>query len=190
MPIDGKNLKQARVNLAIKPSEPKIFFTLTQATKKNLSIVGTYSADCFPQLSTLFLEDKNNNIELDLSFDFEEKSPCLAGTLMVDIWATCQRCLQEMNFKKSITIHLLFIAKHRKSNLTQESEQEIEIINTDQDELNIVDIISDEILLNMPMSLKHLNPCQSHASLVDDSKTQNEAKDTYQPFSNLKQLTQ
>lgn len=136
---------------------PKKSILLINAARKSLKISGCYPQEIFPKISQI---SSSSRIKIDLCFDMVNDRPILTGTLTVKLSIICQRCMDIMDFSANIAVNLLFInEKTQQESIEERLALDVEIFPLNDNELDLVDIISDEILLALPMSPKHKKNC-------------------------------
>ena len=136
------------------PDQLKLF----KFAKKEVSLTGQYRITDFPRISEI-TSRKTGNIDVDLSFYLEnDKTPCVDGIIKLDIVLLCQRCLEELYIALNVNITIAFV-KHEQQ--AEGLDLHYEIYVTENDELTTIDLISDEILLLIPMVPMHDSECKS-----------------------------
>ncbi|SVD77096.1 uncharacterized protein METZ01_LOCUS429950 [marine metagenome] len=149
-------------------------------SKKEVSLSGQYHIADFPRISEI-ASNKKNNVEVDLSFYLEnDKTPCIDGIIKLDIVLPCQRCLEELHIALNINFTLAFV-RHEEQG--EELGSHYEIYVTEEDELKTIDLISDEILLSIPMVPMHDYDCMAEINTQEIV-----VKKSENPFSILKNI--
>ncbi len=134
------------------PGQLKLF----NFAKKEISLSGLYQISDFPKISEI-ASNKKDNVKVDLSFYLKNnKTPCVDGIIQLDIVLTCQRCLDDLSIALKVDFNLAFIRHNQES---EELDSHYEIYVTEKEELATHDLISDEILLSIPMVPMHDYDC-------------------------------
>ena len=134
------------------PSQLKLF----NFAKKEISLSGLYQISDFPKISEI-ASNKKDNIRVDLSFYLKNnKTPCVDGIIHLDIVLACQRCLDDLSIALKVNFNLAFV-RHGQQPEGLDSHYEIYVI--EEEELLTHDLISDEILLSIPMVPMHDYDC-------------------------------
>ena len=124
--------------------------------KKEISLSGLYQISDFPKISEI-ASNKKDNIKVDLSFYLKNnKTPCVDGIIDLDIVLPCQRCLDDLSIALKVNFNLAFV-KHNQQSEELDSHYETYLI--EEEELATHDLISDEILLSIPMIPTHDYDC-------------------------------
>jgi len=125
--------------------------------KKEVKLVGNFKVSGLPRLSEI-ASNVNDIVEVDLSFHIEnEKTPCIEGIIQSQLLLNCQRCLDNLEFDLNILINIAFI-KNENDASGLDDKYEIHLIEDDE-ELETKDLITDEILLSLPMAPTHDFDC-------------------------------
>ena len=133
------------------PDQIKLF----NFAKKEISLSGIYQISDFPKISEIASNNKDN-VRVDLSFYLKNnKTPCVDGIIHLDIVLACQRCLDDLSIALEVNFNLAFV-KHNQESEELESH---EIYVIEDEELATHDLISDEILLSIPMAPMHDYDC-------------------------------
>ena len=158
------------------PSQLKLF----NFAKKEVSLSGLYQISDFPKISEI-ANNKKDNVKVDLSFYLKNnKTPCVDGIIELDIVLACQRCLDDLSIILKIDFNLAFVRYEKQG---EELDSYYEIYVTEEDELATYDLISDEILLSIPMVPTHDYDCikEINGQEIVEEKSEN-------PFAILKKL--
>ena len=83
----------------------------------------------------------------------------------LDIVLACQRCLDDLSIALKINFNLAFV---RQSQESDEIDSHYEIYLIEEEELASHDLISDEILLSIPMVPSHDYDCRKE---INDQET-------------------
>ena len=158
------------------PDQLKLF----NFAKKEISLSGLYQISDFPKISEI-ASNKSDNVRVDLSFYLKNnKTPCVDGIIELDIVLPCQRCLDDLSIVLKVNFNLAFV-KHDQQSEELDSHYEIYVI--EEEELATHDLISDEILLSIPMVPTHDYDCikDINGQKIVEEKSEN-------PFDILKKL--
>jgi len=124
--------------------------------KKEISLSGIYQISDFPKISEIARNIKDN-VRVDLSFYLKNnKTPCVEGIIELDIVLACQRCLDDLSIALKADFNLAFVRDVQESD---ELDSLYEIYVIEDEELATHDLISDEILLSIPMVPTHDYEC-------------------------------
>ena len=158
------------------PGQLKLF----NFAKKEISLSGLYQISDFPRISEIS-NNKKDNIKVDLSFYLKNnKTPCVDGIIDLDIVLPCQRCLDDLSIALKVNFNLAFV-RHDQQSEELDSNYEIYVIK--EEELATLDLISDEILLSIPMVPTHDYDCikETNKQEIVEGKSEN-------PFAILKKI--
>lgn len=158
------------------PGQLKLF----NFAKKEISLSGIYQISDFPKISEIS-RNKKNDVKVDLSFYLEnDKTPCIDGIIQLDIVLVCQRCLDDLSIALEVNFNLAFVRHNQES---EELDSHYEIYVIEEEELATYDLISDEILLSIPMVPMHDYDCikEINEKEIVEGKSEN-------PFAILKKI--
>ena len=134
------------------PEQLKLF----NFAKKEISLSGIYQISDFPKISEIVSNNKDN-VRVDLSFYLKNnKTPCVDGIIQLDIVLACQRCLDDLSIGLKVNFNLAFVRHNQES---EELDLHYEIYVIEEEELATHDLISDEILVSIPMVPMHDYDC-------------------------------
>ena len=153
---------------------------LLNFAKKEISLSGVYQISDFPKISEI-ASNKRDNLRVDLSFYLKNnKTPCVDGIIELDILLACQRCLDDLSIVLKVNFNLAFVKHDQQS---EELDSHYEIYVTEEEELATHDLISDEILLSIPMVPTHNYDCikEINKQEIVEGKSEN-------PFAILKKI--
>ena len=132
--------------------------TLFKFAKKNFSVIDELNIEDLPRINEIS-SDNSDNIKVNFSFYIENNTtPCLDGEVSLIIYLTCQRCLEELPVSLDLNFSLAFVKNESQA---EELSKHLEIYLFEGEELSLIDLISDEILLSIPMVPKHNSNCLS-----------------------------
>ena len=158
------------------PSQLKLF----NFAKKEISLSGLYQISDLARVSEI-ASNKTDKININLSFYLDnDKTPCIDGIIALDIVLICQRCLEELNISLKVRFNLAFVRNEKQG---EELDSNYEIYVIEEEELATHDLISDEILLSIPMVPTHDYDCikDINGQEIVEEKSEN-------PFAILKKL--
>ncbi len=132
--------------------------TLFKFAKKNFSVIDELNIEDLPRINEIS-SDNSDNIKVNFSFYIENNTiPCLDGEVSLMIYLACQRCLEELPVSLDLNFSLAFVKNESQA---EELSKHLEIYLFEGEELSLIDLISDEILLSIPMVPKHNLDCLS-----------------------------
>lgn len=158
------------------PSQLKLF----NFAKKEISLSGLYQISDLPKISEI-ASNKKDNLRVDLSFYLKNnKTPCVDGIIQLDIVLACQKCLDDLPIALKVNFYLAFVRHDQQSD---ELDSHYELYVIEEEELTTLDLISDEILLSIPMVPTHDYDCikETNKQEIVEGKSEN-------PFSILKKI--
>ena len=158
------------------PDQLKLF----NFAKKEISLSGLYQISDFPRITEI-ASNKKDNVRVELSFYLKNnKTPCVEGIIELDIVLTCQRCLDNLSIALKVNFNLAFVRNDQQS---EELDSHYEIYVIEEEELATFDLISDEILLSIPMVPTHDYDCikEINGQEIVEGKSEN-------PFAILKKI--
>ncbi len=158
------------------PEQIKLF----NFAKRELSFEQIYQVGDFPRLSDV-LSNPGDKVAVKLSFYLEEgKIPCVSGVIELEAALSCQRCLEAFKLKLKPEFKLAFVTNEQQG---QDLDADHEISLLEEDELSTIELITDEILLSIPMIPMHEHECLEYQ---DDENLDVEKPEN--PFAILKTL--
>jgi uncharacterized protein len=125
--------------------------------KKEVKLNGDYKVSELSRLSEI-ASNENDKVEVDLSFHLEnERIPCVEGIIKSILVLDCQRCLDSLQVDLKVPFSIAFARNEFQAD-SLDDKFEIYIIGDDE-ELETKDLITDEILLSIPMAPSHDYDC-------------------------------
>ena len=155
---------------------------LFKFARKEASLHGDYKIAAMPRISEI-ARNTEDRVKVDLSFYLEnDKTPCIKGIIKANIILDCQRCLEALPLELNVLFNLAFV---RHESQAEELDTSFEIYNIGEEEdLDSIDLITDEILLSIPMAPSHDFDC----SLKIDKEKEIVEKISKNPFDVLKNI--
>ena len=152
-------------------------------SRKGESISGEYAVNELGRLAGLVYDTEGNvNFKLEFSFIENPKLPLITGQLKAHLNLVCQRCLDAFHHQIEREIKLVVINKDFDQE-TIPAEYEFVVSNHAAD-LKLKDLIEDEIILAIPISIMHdENECKA-SKLVKSVNRENKTS----PFAILKDI--
>ena len=149
--------------------------------KRELNLEGDYKISNLSRLSEI-ARNNNDRVEVDLSFHLENgKTPCVEGIINLQLVLDCQRCLDDLEVDLKVTFNIAFV-RHESQADSLEDKYEIYLVGNNE-ELETKDLITDEILLSIPMAPSHDFDC---GLKIDNEDKVEEARE--HPFDVLKNI--
>ena len=125
--------------------------------KKEVKLNGNYKISELSRLTEI-ASNENDKVEVDLFFRLENgKIPCVEGIIKSILVLDCQRCLDNLEVDLRVTFGIAFTRNESQTDILDE-KFEIYIIGEDE-ELDTKNLITDEILLSIPMAPSHDFDC-------------------------------
>ena len=135
------------------PKKIKLF----KFARKEASLHGDYKISGMPRISEI-ARNTEDIIKVDLSFYLEnDKMPCIKGIIAANIILDCQRCLEAFPVELKVNFNLAFV-RYEDQAEGLDSSFEVYVIGEEED-LDSIDLITDEILLSIPMAPSHDFDC-------------------------------
>ena len=125
--------------------------------KKEVKLNGDYKVSELSRLSEI-ASNENDKVEVDLSFRLANgRIPCVEGIIKSLLVLNCQRCLDSLQVDLQVPFDIAFARNEFQAD-SLDDKFEIYLIG-DNEELEIKDLITDEILLSIPMAPSHDYDC-------------------------------
>ena len=125
--------------------------------KKEVKLNGNYKVSELSRLSEI-VSNENDVVEVDLSFRLENgRIPCVEGIIKSILVLDCQRCLDILQVDLKVPFSIAFVRNELQAD-SLDDKFEIYLIGDDE-ELETKDLITDEILLSIPMAPSHDYDC-------------------------------
>ena len=132
--------------------------------KKEAMLNGDYVISDLSRLSEI-ANNGNDNVEVDLAFHLENgKTPCVEGIIKLKLVLDCQRCLDNLEVDLRVTFGIAFI---RNESQAYSLDDKFEIYLIGEEELDTKNLITDEILLTIPMAPSHDFDCGLKTDIGD-----------------------
>jgi len=125
--------------------------------KKRVTLNGDYKISELSRLTEI-ASNKNDKVKVNLSFSLENgRIPCVEGIIKSILVLDCQRCLDSLQLDLKVSFDIAFV---RNEFQADSLDDKFEIyLNGDNEELETKDLITDEILLSIPMAPSHDFDC-------------------------------
>ncbi len=135
------------------PKKLKLF----NFAKKEVNLHGEYKISNMPRVSEI-AKNNNDRVEVDLSFHLDNgKTPCVKGIIDLKVVLDCQRCLDDLVIDLNIPFKLAFVKHENQASMLDNT---YEIYHAQEvEELETIELITDEILLSIPMAPSHNFEC-------------------------------
>ena len=125
--------------------------------KKEVKLNGDFKVSELSRLSEI-ASNQNDKVEVDLYFRLENgRIPCVKGMIKSILVLDCQRCLDSLQVDLKVPFDIAFARNEFQAD-SLEDKFEIYLIGDDE-ELETKDLITDEILLSIPMAPSHDFDC-------------------------------
>jgi len=125
--------------------------------KKEVKLNGDFKVSELSRLSEI-ASNENDKVEVDLSFRLENgRIPCVEGIIKSILVLDCQRCLDSLQVNLKVKFSIAFVRNEYQAGSLGD-KFEIYLIGDDE-ELETKDLITDEILLSIPMAPSHDFDC-------------------------------
>ena len=145
----------------------------------NLSFVGEFDLAELPRVKELVI--RGSAVHIRMQFALVENKIIANGQLTFDAYMACANCLEEMVYSCDTPLELVFTSQPD----TDKSGREcIEIVDTFT-EFDTLEFVAEEVLLNIPMFVKHDYDCIELKQEADGERA-----NTQKPLANLKDFIQ
>ena len=125
--------------------------------KKEVKLNGDFKVSELSRLSEI-ASNENDKVEVDLYFRLENgRIPCVEGIIKSILVLDCQRCLDILQVDLKVPFSIAFVRNELQAD-SLDDKFEIYLIGDDE-ELETKDLITDEILLSIPMAPSHDYDC-------------------------------
>ncbi len=125
--------------------------------KKEVNLYGEYKIANVPRVSDL-ARNTEDNLKVNLSFHLENgKTPCVKGIIKSKIVLDCQRCLDALDLDLKVFFNLAFVGYESQAE-GLDRVYEVYVLG-ENEEIDTLDLISDELLLSLPMAPSHKFDC-------------------------------
>jgi len=125
--------------------------------KKEVELIGDLKISDLSRLSEI-ANNKNDLVEVYLSFHLENgKTPCVEGIIKSKLVLDCQRCLDNLELDLKVPFDIAF-TKNESQAEGLNDKFEIYLVGEDE-EIDTKDLVTDEILLSIPMAPSHEFDC-------------------------------
>ena len=125
--------------------------------KKEVKLNGDLKVSELSRLSEI-ASNENDKVEVDLYFRLENgRIPCVEGIIKSILVLDCQRCLDSLQVDLKVPFNIAFARNEFQAD-SLDDKFEIYLIGDDE-ELETKDLITDEILLSIPMAPSHDYDC-------------------------------
>ena len=125
--------------------------------KKEVKLNGDYKISELSRLSEI-ASNENDKVEVDLSFRLANgRIPSVEGIIKSLLVLDCQRCLDSLQVDLQVSFNIAFARNEFQAD-SLDDKFEIYLIGDDE-ELETKDLITDEILLSIPMAPSHDYDC-------------------------------
>ena len=136
--------------------------------KKEVKLNGDFKVSELSRLSEI-ASNENDKVEVDLSFRLENgRIPCVEGIIKLKLVLNCQRCLDNLEMDLRVTFGIAF-TRNESQTYNLDDKFEIYLIG-EEEELDTKNLITDEILLSIPMAPSHDFDCGLELSLIHISE--------------------
>ena len=157
--------------------------------KQGRKVSGQIAAKELPRVAEAASKADDNIINVAMSFSVSSlQFPMVQGTIEGSIVQTCQRCLQDAEVKIDQQLELLLINPQA---VELASREGYELFEYEGQFISTLELIEDEILLAMPIVVKHqdINECDPNArKWLQQRKSAKTATKRNNPFESLKNL--
>ena len=83
----------------------------------------------------------------------DQLNPSISGEIEADLTLTCQRCLGHIEWSEKIEYSINFINESE----AKEIRDNVDYISINDEGITLLDILEDEVLTSIPMSIMHKN---------------------------------
>jgi len=121
-------------------------------TKRGATLQGTLALEQMTRLHDLITKTAGD-VDVKLSFDQGKfLPPCVSGRIQTTLMVECVRCGQAFEYKVDLQPNLRIV---RNDEQAKNLEGQQEPLLLEEDTVNLVKLVEDEILLSLPMLIRH-----------------------------------
>ncbi|MDC3240412.1 DUF177 domain-containing protein [Gammaproteobacteria bacterium] len=134
----------------------KLFFKdLLDHSSGKLELSETLETRMMPRLSKMINhDDQTGRILINALLKLNDQlNPSISGEIEADLILTCQRCLGHIEWSQKIEYSINFI----NGSEAQEIRDNVDYISINDEGITLLDILEDEVLTSIPMSIMHKN---------------------------------
>ena len=134
----------------------KLFFKdLLDHSSSKLELSETLETRMMPRLSKMINhDDQTGRILINALLKLNDQlNPSISGEIEADLTLTCQRCLGHIEWSEKIEYSINFI----NGSEAQEIRDNVDYISINDEGITLLDILEDEVLTSIPMSIMHKN---------------------------------
>lgn len=125
---------------------------------KGARLHGTMSLKLFPRLAKELNQNKGE-VKVTLIFGVDEERYCyLKGHIDTELSLQCQRCLEPLQYKIASDFCLSPVVDDKAADKLPDRYDPLMMTGNS---LSLVDLIDEELLLNLPIAVKHDENCSS-----------------------------
>lgn len=123
--------------------------------ERDMVLQGSLPLSEFPRLQEFLLKN-DGEVSLDLNGGRDiERIIYISGTLQATLGLQCQRCMKVMDYPLDISLNLSPVFSEEAS---KKLPERYEPLLVEDDQIDIMTLVEDELLLNLPMIPKHEDP--------------------------------
>ena len=170
--------------------DQKLFFKdlLDYSTSKS-NLSKKLDVKQMPRLSEIIsLDNDSSTVSISATLKLNDQlNPSISGEIIASLSLICQRCLGSLNWNETIEYSVDFI----KEADPHTGKNNIDYISINDEGIILLDLLEDEVLSSLPMSIMHKNIelCENIDKLgmflrSSDEKTEKKNK----PFSDLSEM--
>ena len=134
----------------------KLFFKdLLDHSSSKLELSETIETGMMPRLAKMINDDDQaGHILINALLKLNDQlNPSISGEIEAELTLTCQRCLGHIKWSEKIEYSINFI----NGSEAQEIRDNVDYISINDEGITLLDILEDEVLTSIPMSIMHKN---------------------------------
>ena len=134
----------------------KLFFKdLLDQSSSKLELSEILETSMMPRLSQMINhDDQTGRILINALLKLNDQlNPSISGEIEAELTLTCQRCLGHIEWSEKIEYSINFI----NGSEAQEIRDNVDYISINDEGITLLDILEDEVLTSIPMSIMHKN---------------------------------
>ena len=127
------------------------------------------------------IDSTEGEVAVSLKFGWKYGIRCLEGSVSADLDLICQRCLEPLKTRVSGQFCFALITD---ADEIDDLPDSMEPYLIEGDKQSVDDVVTDELLLSIPLVAKHSEECSDYLLNKDEAVE----TDTYKPFASIKDL--